>query len=112
MLATYEDYRQKARRRLPRLLFDYVDGGSYAERTLAANVADFEQIELRQRVLRDVSKLETSVELFGQRLSMPVLLAPVGMAGLLRRRGEVQAARAARAAGVPFCLSTLSICGA
>lgn len=111
MLANFDDHRRAARARLPRLLFDYVDGGSYAERTLAANVADFAAIELRQRVMRDVSSLEIGVELFGQKLAMPVALAPVGMGGLLRRRGEAQAARAARAAGVPFCLSTLSICG-
>jgi L-lactate dehydrogenase (cytochrome) len=111
MLVTFEDYRQAARRKLPRLMFDYADGGSYAEYTLARNVADFADVELRQRVMRDVSRLETGVELFGQRLSMPVVLAPVGMAGLLARRGEVQAARAAKAAGLSFCLSTLSICG-
>jgi L-lactate dehydrogenase (cytochrome) len=111
MLATFEDYRRAAQRRLPRLLFDYVDGGSYAERTLNANVDDFGQVELRQRVMRDVSKLETGVTLFGQKLAMPVALAPIGMGGLLRKRGEMQAARAAKAAGLPFCLSTLSICG-
>jgi L-lactate dehydrogenase (cytochrome) len=111
MLTTFEDYRAAARRRLPRMLFDYVDGGSYAERTLKANTADFANILLRQRVLRDVSNLETGIDLFGVRYSMPVVLAPVGMAGLLARRGEVQAAKAAKAAGVPFCLSTMSICG-
>lgn len=111
MLATFEDFRRAARRRLPKVLFDYVDGGSYAERTLAANVADFAKVELRQRVLRDVSKLETGVDLFGTRYSMPVALAPLGMAGLYARRGEVQAARAAQKASVPMCLSTLSICG-
>jgi len=92
------------------VLFDYIDGGSYAERTLAANVADFERMQLRQRVLRDVSSLETSTTLFGQRLSMPVALAPVGLAGMYARRGEAQAARAARSAGVPFCLSTVGVC--
>ncbi|MDP3740444.1 MAG: L-lactate dehydrogenase [Hyphomonadaceae bacterium] len=111
MLATYEDFRWAAKKRLPRLLFDYVDGGAYAERTLAANVADFAGVHLRQRVLHDVSKLETGVDLFGRRYSMPVILAPVGMAGLYAKRGEAQAARAAAKAGVPMCLSTLSICG-
>jgi L-lactate dehydrogenase (cytochrome) len=111
MLTTFEDFRNAARQRLPRLLFDYIDGGSYAERTLAANTADFANVSLRQRVLRDVSKLETGVDLFGARYSMPLVLAPVGMAGLYARRGEAQAARAAVKAGVPFCLSTLSICG-
>jgi L-lactate dehydrogenase (cytochrome) len=111
MLATFEDFRSAARRRLPRLLFDYIDGGAYAERTLAANTADFANVSLRQRVLRDVSKLETGVDLFGAHYSMPLVLAPVGMAGLYARRGEAQAARAAAKAGVPLCLSTLSICG-
>lgn len=105
------DYRELARSRLPRVLFDYIDGGSYAEATLARNVADLERIALRQRVLRDVSSIALETELFGQPMAMPVLLAPVGMGGMYARRGEVQAARAAEAAGIPFCLSTLAICG-
>jgi len=108
--ASVLDYRELARRRLPRFLFDYIDGGSYAEVTLRGNVAELERIALRQRVLRDVSAIDLSVELFGQRLAMPVALAPVGLAGLAARRGEVQAARAAEAAGIPFCLSTVSAC--
>jgi len=108
--ASVSDYRELARRRLPRLLFDYIDGGSYAEATLRRNVEDFEDLALRQRVLRDVSKISLSTELFGQTFSMPVMLAPVGMAGMYARRGEVQAARAAKAAGVPFCLSTVGVC--
>jgi L-lactate dehydrogenase (cytochrome) len=104
------DYRELARRRLPRFLFDYIDGGSYAEVTLKRNVADLERIALRQRVMRDVSSLDLSTELFGQKLSLPVGLGPIGLAGLNARRGEVQAARAAEAAGVPFCLSTVSAC--
>jgi L-lactate dehydrogenase (cytochrome) len=108
--AAVVDYRELARRRLPRFLFDYVDGGSYAEVTLKRNVSDLEQIALRQRVLRDVSNIELSVELFGHKTAMPLVLAPVGLAGMYARRGEVQAARAAEAAGVPFCLSTVSAC--
>lgn len=104
------DYREIARRRLPRFLFDYMDGGSYDETTLAANREDLKRIALRQRVLRDVSGLDLSTTLFGQKLSMPVALAPIGLAGMLARRGEVQAARAAEAAGVPFTLSTVSVC--
>ena len=111
MRVTFEDYRRAAKRRLPGLFFDYVDGGSYAEHTLAANTRDFGDVLLRQRVLKNVSKLETAVDLFGTRHAMPVVLAPIGMAGLLARRGEVQAAKAAKAAGVAMCLSTLSICG-
>ncbi len=109
--ASIADYRELARRRLPRFLFDYIDGGSYAEVTLARNVADLEAVALRQRVLRDVSKLKLETELFGQTLAMPVVLAPIGMAGMYARRGEVQAARAAEAFGLPFTLSTVSICG-
>ena len=104
------DYRELARRRLPAFLFEYIDGGSYAEVTLRRNVADLERIALRQRVLRDVSEVDTSVELFGQALAMPVALAPIGLAGMNARRGEVQAARAAERTGVPFCLSTVSAC--
>lgn len=108
--ASILDYRTLARRRLPHFLFEYIDGGSYQEVTLRRNVADLEAVALRQRVLRDVSGIELSTELFGQRLAMPVGLGPIGMAGLNARRGEVQAARAAQAAGVPFCLSTVSAC--
>lgn len=104
------DYRELARRRLPRFLFDYIDGGSYAEVTLRRNVADLEAIALRQRVLTDVSRIDTRVELFGEQLAMPVALAPIGLAGLNARRGEVQAVRAAERAGIPFCLSTVSAC--
>lgn len=108
--AAVTDYREWARRRLPRFLFEYLDGGSYAEVSLRRNSADLEAIVLRQRVLRDVSRIDLSTTLFGQALSMPVALAPVGLTGMYARRGEVQAARAAEAAGVPFCLSTVSVC--
>lgn len=104
------DYRELARRRLPKFLFEYIDGGSYAELTLRRNVQDLESIALRQRVLRDVGKLDLTCELFDQKLALPVALGPVGIAGMNARRGEVQAARAAEAAGVPFCLSTVSAC--
>lgn len=104
------DYREMARRRLPRFLFEYIDGGSYAEVTLKRNVEDLSGIALRQKVMRDVSALDLSTELFGQKLSMPVALAPIGLAGMNARRGEVQAARAAEKAGIPFCLSTVSAC--
>ena len=103
------DYRELARRKLPRLLFDYVDGGSYSETTLARNVEDFQAIALRQRVMKDVGTLSTATELFGQPLSMPLLLGPVGMGGLYAKRGEALAAQAAQAAGINLCLSTLSI---
>jgi L-lactate dehydrogenase (cytochrome) len=108
--ATVSDYRRLAEARLPRQLFDYIDGGAVDERTLAANHDDFARFHLRQRVLRDVSSVDTGAGLFGTRAAMPVVLAPVGLAGLMRRRGEVQAARAAEAMGVPFCLSTVGLC--
>jgi L-lactate dehydrogenase (cytochrome) len=108
--ACVSDYREGARRRLPKLLFDYVDGGAYAEATLKRNIADLEALALRQRVMVDVSQRSTATELFGQAMSMPVVLAPIGMGGMLARRGEIQAARAAQAAGVPFTLSTVGIC--
>jgi len=104
------DYREMARRRLPRFLFDYIDGGSYAEVTLRRNVEDLARIALRQRVLSDVSAIDTKATLFGQTLALPIALGPIGLAGLAARRGEVQAACAAEAAGVPFCLSTVSAC--
>lgn len=109
-IASVMDFREAARRNLPRLLFDYIDGGSYDEITLRRNISDLAAIHLRQRVMRDVSTLQLSTEIFGQSFSMPVGLGPVGFSGMYAHRGEVQAARAAHAAGVPFCLSTLSIC--
>lgn len=108
--ASVLDYRDLARRRLPPFLFEYLDGGSYAEVTLRRNVSDLEGLALRQRVLTDVSSIDTSTELFGHRLPLPVALGPIGLAGMNARRGEVQAARAAQAAGIPFCLSTVSAC--
>ena len=108
--ASVGDYRALARARLPHFLFEYLDGGSYDEVTLRRNVADLQNVALRQLVLRDVSNIDLSAELFGQRWAMPVGLGPVGLSGLYARRGEVQAAKAAAAAGVPFALSTLSAC--
>jgi L-lactate dehydrogenase (cytochrome) len=104
------DFREAARRRLPRFLFDYADGGAYAERTLRRNVDDLADIALRQRVLSGAAEIDLSTTLFGRRQALPVALGPVGISGMYRRRGEVQAARAASAAGIPFCLSTVSIC--
>jgi L-lactate dehydrogenase (cytochrome) len=104
------DYRELARRKLPRQLFDYVDGGAYEEATMRANVSDLEQLLLRQVVMRDVSTREQAVEVLSQQLAFPVILGPVGLGGMLATRAEVQAARAAEAAGVPFVESTVSIC--
>ena len=108
--ASVSDYRALAKARLPHFLFEYLDGGSYDEVTLWRNVEDLQSIALRQRVLRDVSAIDLSTELFGKRWAMPVGLGPVGLSGLYARRGEVLAAKAAAAAGVPFALSTLSAC--
>ena len=104
------DYRELARKKLPRQLFDYIDGGAYAESTMRANVSDLRSIHLRQRILRDVSDIDLGVEVLGERLSLPIVLAPVGLAGMFARRGEVLAARAAEREGIRFCESTVSIC--
>src|SRR4029453_1697343 len=99
--ATVSDYRRLAEARLPRQLFDYIDGGAVDERRLAPNREDIARIRLRQRVLRDVSRIETSVDVAGRPATMPIVLAPVGLAGLMRRRGGVRAAPAGRAGGGP-----------
>ncbi len=109
--ACADDYRLLAKARLPRFLFEYIDGGAYDEETMRANVAGFQAVRLRQRVMCDVSQVTLATSLFGMEASMPVALAPVGLAGLYARRGEVQAARAAEAAGVPFVLSSSACCG-
>lgn len=110
IISAATDYRVAARRRLPPFLFHYIDGGAYAEHTLQHNVSDLAGIALRQRVLRDMSKLDLSTRLFDESLAMPVVLGPVGLAGMFARRGEIQAARAADRCGIPFTLSTVSIC--
>ena len=104
------DLRELAERRVPRAIFEYVDRGSYDEVTLRRNRQDFDAIELRQRVLIDVSKQSLVREVLGRPANMPLVLSPVGMAGMVHGDGEIHAARAAEAFGVPFCLSTVSIC--
>lgn len=108
--ASVMDYRELARRKLPRQLFDYIDGGAYTESTMRANVDDLRGIHLRQRILRDVSDIDLGVEVLGEKLALPVVLAPVGLAGMFARRGEVLAAKAAEEEGIRFCESTVSIC--
>ncbi|WP_069384652.1 FMN-dependent L-lactate dehydrogenase LldD [Halomonas caseinilytica] len=110
IISAATDYRQAAKRRIPPFLFHYADGGAYAEHTLRRNVEDLADIALRQRVLKDMSSLSLETELFGESLAMPVALAPVGLTGMYARRGEVQAARAAAGKGIPFTLSTVSVC--
>jgi L-lactate dehydrogenase (cytochrome) len=104
------DYRKLAQQKLPHFLFEYIDGGSYAETTLRRNISDLDKLNLRQRVLCDVSNIDLSTTLFGSEISMPLALAPVGLAGMNARRGEVQAALAAEHCGIPFTLSTVSAC--
>lgn len=104
------DFREAARRKLPPFLFHYLDGGAYAERTLRRNVEDWQDVALRQRVLGGVGEVDLTTRLFDETLSLPVVLAPVGLTGMYARRGEVQAAKAAAARGVPFTLSTVSVC--
>jgi len=108
--ATSGDYRRLADKALPRFLFDYIDGGANDELTLARNVSDFARITVKQNVLHDVSHIDTSTILVGEHAAMPVILAPVGFAGMYKRRGEVQGVRAANSADVPFTLSTVGIC--
>jgi L-lactate dehydrogenase (cytochrome) len=108
--ACADDFRLLAEDMLPRHLFDYIDGGAGQEATLRANVEDFQRLGLEQRVMRDVSKLDTSTDLLGESWAMPAALAPIGMGGMMAKRAEVQAVRAADALGIPFCLSTMAIC--
>lgn len=110
IISSANDYREAARRRLPPFLFHYIDGGAYAEYTLKRNVEDLSKIALRQRVLNDMSQLDLSTEIFGEQLSIPVALSPVGLTGMYARRGEVQAAVAADKKGIPFTMSTVSVC--
>lgn len=110
ILADVMDYREGARRRLPRFLFDYIDGGAFTESTLRDNVDRLQAVRLRQRVLKGVDAVSLETTLLGRTARLPLALGPVGMAGLNARRGEVQAAAAAEAAGVPFCLSTVGAC--
>lgn len=108
-ISNIEDLRQQARRKLPRMFFDYIDGGAFSERTLARNIEDFDQWTLEQRVLVDLSARSLATEFLGARYSMPAMLAPVGFAGSFWPDGEVRAAQAASEAGIPMCLSTFSI---
>jgi L-lactate dehydrogenase (cytochrome) len=110
IISASTDYRAAAQRKLPAFLFHYLDGGAYVEHTLRRNVADLADIALRQRVLRNMSDLSLQTQLFGQPMAMPVALAPIGLCGMFARRGEVQAAKAADAKGIPFTLSTVSVC--
>ncbi|EJG1991311.1 TPA: FMN-dependent L-lactate dehydrogenase LldD [Vibrio parahaemolyticus] len=110
IISASTDYRAAAKAKLPPFLFHYIDGGSYDERTLKRNTDDLGDVALRQRVLRDMTDLSLETEIFGEKLTMPIALAPVGLTGMYARRGEVQAAKAAEKKGIPFTMSTVSVC--
>src|SRR5271165_4753676 len=105
-----EDLRLLHKRRVPKAFFDYADRGSYAEETLRANREDLQKIKFRQRILVDVSKRDTSTTILGEKSTLPLILAPVGLLGMQHGDGEIHACRAAQAAGIPFTQSTMSIC--
>ena len=110
VITNIEDLRVLARQRVPRMFYDYVDAGSWSESTYRANEKDFQSLPLRQRVAVNLEARSTASDMIGQAVSMPVALAPTGLAGMLHADGEILAARAARSFGVPFTLSTVSIC--
>jgi L-lactate dehydrogenase (cytochrome) len=108
-LPSIADLRERARRNVPKMFFDYADAGSYNQETLRANRSDFEQIKLRQRILRDVDQRSTATTILGEPVPMPLALGPIGLGGMMHGDGEIMACRAAQAAGIPYTLSTMSI---
>ena len=110
VMKRFNDYLESARRRLPHFLFEYINGGAYDEVTLRANLSRLAATTLRQRAMKDVSVISTQTKLVGREFSLPVVLGPVGFAGMMARRGEIQGARAAERTGIPYCMSTYSIC--
>ena len=110
IIPSISDMREKARHTVPRMFFDYVESGSWTEDTLRANIADLSNIKFRQRVAIDISERSTQMKMLDQVLPMPVALAPTGLAGMQTADGEIHAARAAEKFGVPFTLSTMSVC--
>ncbi|MFB9217922.1 FMN-dependent L-lactate dehydrogenase LldD [Vibrio sinaloensis] len=110
IISASTDYRKAAKSKLPPFLFHYIDGGSYGEHTLRRNTEDLAEIALKQRVLNDMSELSLDTEIFGEKMALPIALSPVGLTGMYARRGEVQAAKAAENRGIPFTMSTVSVC--
>src|SRR5688572_29633933 len=110
VITNIEDLRVLAEKRVPRMFYDYADSGSWTEGTYRANSADFARILLRQRVAVDMSNRSTATTMVGQPVAMPVAIAPVGLTGMQHADGEIHAARAAEKFGIPFTLSTMSIC--
>ena len=110
VITTIQDLKNIYQRRVPRMFYDYCESGSWTEQTFEDNISDFAKLRLRQRVAVDMTKRSTASKMIGQDVSMPVALAPVGMTGMQCADGEIKAARAAAAFGVPYTLSTMSIC--
>ena len=110
VITCVEDLRQLAEQRVPRMFYDYADSGSWTETTYRANERDFQAIKLRQRVAVNMEGRSTAVKMIGQDAKMPVAIAPVGLTGMQHADGEIHAARAAEKFGIPFTLSTMSIC--
>ena len=110
MILSIDDLRKLAKKRVPRAIFDYAAGGAYEERTLLRNTADLDAMIFRQRVMVDVSNVSLATTLLGSSVSMPLAIGPTGLAGLFHADGEILAARAAAACGIPYCMSTMSIC--
>lgn len=110
IISASTDYRKAAKSKLPPFLFHYIDGGSYGEHTLRRNTEDLAEIALKQRVLKNMSDLSLDTEIFGEKFALPIALSPVGLTGMYARRGEVQAAKAAEKKGIPFTMSTVSVC--
>jgi L-lactate dehydrogenase (cytochrome) len=110
VITNVEDLRQLAQKRVPRMFYDYADSGSWTESTYRANTEDFQKIKLRQRVAVNMEGRSTRTRMIGQDVAMPVAIAPVGLTGMQHADGEILAARAAKKAGIPFTLSTMSIC--
>ncbi len=110
LIQSIGDLRKLAKKRIPRAIFDYADGGSYEERTLRRNASDLDDITFRQRVMVDVSSVSLATTMVGVPASMPLAIAPTGLCGFFHADGEILGARAAEAFGIPFCLSTMSIC--
>ena len=110
MILSIDDLRKLAKKRIPRAIFDYAAGGAYEERTLLRNTADLDAMTFRQRVMVDVSNVSLATTLVGSPVSMPLAIGPTGLAGLFHADGEILAARAAAACGIPYCMSTMSIC--
>lgn len=109
-MVSLSDYREMAIKRLPKQLGCFIEGGAFDEVTIRKNREDFQKIQLKRKVLKDVANIDMSTEVLGQKFSFPLALGPIGFAGVFAKRGEVQAAKAAAEAGIPFCLSTVGIC--